>query len=351
MTRQVLGKSNNKADEGARLAYFTLPPPNGVAGVHPDRLVDVDETGVWLAVCRRRYGHVPRGEKGETHAPYQVGKKYTATLAIDTGGVVAYMISDAPATTATTTANVDCGAVPGVLQTHRALRTTRRVEVQQCNITNNVPTRIKQCIACAGSRVIFEEVVPDSDLVTDVRDRFRDRLGNAFDNAQTETHGSREDANDKARRRVVPTRSLSPARKGASALLGARDTRVFWVPRERTLGTRTRVRLRRDAGAIRGCAAPARARRTLTLPVSLDFSLELLPGNRVERSHGGWNLEAVRGEQGVDLSGRGARGRRVSFERDTNRRRKVPHQKPNPTTREKMVGDVPRCPSCSCRKF
>ena len=99
MTRQVLGKSNNKADEGARLAYFTLPPPNGVAGVHPDRLVDVDETGVWLAVCRRRHGHVPRGEKGETHAPYQVGKKYTVTLAIDTGGVVAYMISDAPGTT------------------------------------------------------------------------------------------------------------------------------------------------------------------------------------------------------------------------------------------------------------
>ena len=99
MTRQVLGKSNNKADEGARLAYFTLPPPHGVAGVHPDRLVDVDETGVWLAVCRRRYGHVPRGEKGETHAPYQVGKKYTVTLAIDTGGVVAYMISDAPGTT------------------------------------------------------------------------------------------------------------------------------------------------------------------------------------------------------------------------------------------------------------
>jgi transposase len=99
MTRQVLGKSNNKADEGARLAYYTLPPPHGIAGVHPDRLVDIDETGVWLAVCRRKLGHVPRGEKGETHAPYSVGKKYTVTLAIDTGGVVAYLISDAPGTT------------------------------------------------------------------------------------------------------------------------------------------------------------------------------------------------------------------------------------------------------------
>lgn len=99
MTRQVLGKSNNKADEGARLAYFTLPPPHGIAGVQPDRLVDVDETGVWLTVCRRKHGHVPRGDKGETHAPYSVGKKYTVTPAIDTGGVVAYMISDSPGTT------------------------------------------------------------------------------------------------------------------------------------------------------------------------------------------------------------------------------------------------------------
>ena len=87
MTRQVLGKTNNKADEGARLAYFAMPPPHGIADVDPDRLVDVDETGVWLAVCRRKTGHVHRGEKGETHAPYSVGKKYTKKYNLRRGGV------------------------------------------------------------------------------------------------------------------------------------------------------------------------------------------------------------------------------------------------------------------------
>ena len=70
MTRKVLERTSQNADPGARLAYFALPPPNGVLGVPRADLVDVDETGVWMMVCRRRYGHVESGKNAATHAPY-----------------------------------------------------------------------------------------------------------------------------------------------------------------------------------------------------------------------------------------------------------------------------------------
>lgn len=98
-TRKVLERENNMVDEGARQLYFQLPPPQGIFGVNRDILVDVDETGVWLAVGRRRYGHAPSGQSASTHAPYNVGKKYSVILAIDTGGVVTYLITDSPGTT------------------------------------------------------------------------------------------------------------------------------------------------------------------------------------------------------------------------------------------------------------
>ena len=58
------------------MAYFALPPPNGVLGVPRADLVDVDETGVWLMVCRRRYAMVESGKHAATHAPYIEGKKF-----------------------------------------------------------------------------------------------------------------------------------------------------------------------------------------------------------------------------------------------------------------------------------
>ena len=99
MSRKVLEKKNAKEDEGARLLYFALPPPHGINGVERARLVDVDECGVWLATCRRKYGHVDIGKKAATNAPYNVGKKFTVILAIDVGGVVCYTLSDSPGTT------------------------------------------------------------------------------------------------------------------------------------------------------------------------------------------------------------------------------------------------------------
>ena len=85
-TRQVLEKKNAAADPHAQRLYYALEPPAGIHGVNRDLLVDIDETGVWMACCRRTRGHAPRGESATTNAPYNVGKKYTAILAIDTGG-------------------------------------------------------------------------------------------------------------------------------------------------------------------------------------------------------------------------------------------------------------------------
>ena len=98
-TRKILERENNKADEGARQLYFQLQPPQGILGVNRNILVDVDECGVWLAVCRRKYGHAPSGQSASTRAPYNVGKKYTVILAIDLGGVLCYCITDSPGTT------------------------------------------------------------------------------------------------------------------------------------------------------------------------------------------------------------------------------------------------------------
>ena len=95
-TRKVLEKKSAQADYGAQLAYFELPHPMGVLGVNRDDLIDIDESGVWLCVCRRVRGHAPRGQSAATHSPYNEGKKYTVIMAIDTAGVLAYQLSDLP---------------------------------------------------------------------------------------------------------------------------------------------------------------------------------------------------------------------------------------------------------------
>lgn len=98
-TRKVLEKTTERVSQEMLDLYFQMEPPGGVFGVPRERLIDVDETGVWLAVIRRKYGHAIKGEKAGTVAPYNVGKKYTAILAIDIHGVVAYLILDVPGTT------------------------------------------------------------------------------------------------------------------------------------------------------------------------------------------------------------------------------------------------------------
>ena len=97
-TRKILEKQSEGADQALIEAYFVLDPPHGINGVPRERLVDVDETGVWLACIRRKYGHAPKGEKAGTKAPYNVGKKYTAIIAIDMHGVVAYQVMDVKGT-------------------------------------------------------------------------------------------------------------------------------------------------------------------------------------------------------------------------------------------------------------
>jgi hypothetical protein len=70
---------------GLRLGFFeiTLTPP------------------AWSAnpICWRKYGHAQRGQHAGTHAPYNVGTKWSIILAIDTGGLVTYLITNSPGTT------------------------------------------------------------------------------------------------------------------------------------------------------------------------------------------------------------------------------------------------------------
>ena len=101
-TRKVLEKKSAQADYGAQLAYFELPPPMGILGVNRDDLIDIDESGVWLFVCRRSRGHAPSGQSAATHSPYNEGKRFTVIMAIDTAGVLAYQIVDLPGTTSET---------------------------------------------------------------------------------------------------------------------------------------------------------------------------------------------------------------------------------------------------------
>ena len=98
-TRKILEKQSEGADPALIDAYFALDPPHGVHNIPRERLIDIDETGVWLAVIRRKYGHAPKGAKAGTKAPYNVGKKYTAIIAIDMHGVVAYQVMDVKGTT------------------------------------------------------------------------------------------------------------------------------------------------------------------------------------------------------------------------------------------------------------
>jgi len=99
MKPKVLGKTNPMMDEGARCAYFSQPPPIGVTGVDVNNIVDVDETGVWLAWCRRKRGHVMRGDQAETDTPYNVNQNFSCIISIDIGVVVTYAISDSPGMT------------------------------------------------------------------------------------------------------------------------------------------------------------------------------------------------------------------------------------------------------------
>lgn len=147
MTRKVLERTSQNADPGARLAYFALPPPNGVLGVPRAELVDVDETGVWMMVCRRRYGHVESGKNAATHAPYNEGKKYSVILAIDITGVKGYYINDLPGTSNETFFHF-AAALLGALE-------DRPRTILLDNLSSHKWAPTKQILREAGHRIVY----------------------------------------------------------------------------------------------------------------------------------------------------------------------------------------------------
>lgn len=147
ITRKVLEKTSHNADEGARLAYFAFPPPHGVLGVPRADLVDVDETGVWLMCCRRRYGMVESGKNAATHAPYPEGKKFSVILAISIAGVVGCFISDLPGTSNETFFHFAAALLD-------ALEDRPRVILLD-NLSSHKWAPTKQIIRVAGHEIVY----------------------------------------------------------------------------------------------------------------------------------------------------------------------------------------------------
>lgn len=150
-TRKVLKKKSAQADYGAQLGYFEFPPPLGVRGVNRDDLIDIDESGVWLCVCRRSRGHAPKGQSAATHSPYNEGKKFTVILAIDTAGVLAYQISDLPGTTSETFYQFMRALMPNLVDRPRVIlmdnlrsHNLARRSFHDWPKNRNVPTVIKR---------------------------------------------------------------------------------------------------------------------------------------------------------------------------------------------------------------
>jgi transposase len=116
--------------------------------VDRDLLVDIDETGVWMACCRRTRGHAPRGESATTHSPYNVGKKYTVILAIDTGGLICYQIADVKGTSGEMfLAFLTGGLMPCIEGTSRRL--------VMDNASSHKTDDVKRCIRAYGHGVTY----------------------------------------------------------------------------------------------------------------------------------------------------------------------------------------------------
>ena len=147
-TRQVLEKKNAATNPDAPRLYFQLPPPAGINGVDRDLLVDIDETGVWMACCRRTRGHAPRGESATTHAPYNVGKKYTVILAIDTGGLICYQIADVKGTSGEMFLAFLTGCLMPCIE-----GTSRRLVMD--NASSHKTDDVKTCIRAYGHGVTY----------------------------------------------------------------------------------------------------------------------------------------------------------------------------------------------------
>ena len=62
------------------------PHPLGVVGTPRQCLIDIDEAGIWLEKCNRRYGKAYKGVAVREPGKYGHGKKWTIILAIDCQG-------------------------------------------------------------------------------------------------------------------------------------------------------------------------------------------------------------------------------------------------------------------------
>lgn len=72
--------------------WDTQPPPIGVRGVDRGRLLDVDETGVFLPGTAKKYGYALVGSQVNLLEQYVRGVKWTVIVAVGVDGVLTFWI-------------------------------------------------------------------------------------------------------------------------------------------------------------------------------------------------------------------------------------------------------------------
>jgi hypothetical protein len=91
ITRKVGSATANQAFSLRNLLrrrlFWTQPPPVGIFGVPRARLLDIDEAGIWLEKCVRKYGKAFKGVAVREPGLYGHGEKRTLIMGIDCAGM------------------------------------------------------------------------------------------------------------------------------------------------------------------------------------------------------------------------------------------------------------------------
>ena len=69
-----------------RFMFWNRPPPVGVFGVNRNRLVDIDECGIFLTTANRNYGKCYKGLRVRESGPYGYDEKWTLILGVMADG-------------------------------------------------------------------------------------------------------------------------------------------------------------------------------------------------------------------------------------------------------------------------
>lgn len=89
-TRKVGSTTANQAMTPANLQrphlFWNTNFPSGVVGTPRQRLIDIDEAGLWIEKSNRKHGKAPPGVRVREAGPYGHSEKWTLILGIDCAG-------------------------------------------------------------------------------------------------------------------------------------------------------------------------------------------------------------------------------------------------------------------------